>query len=122
MLPAIALVAVLAAPPQVWHWGPVSATNAAGRAHGLVTLDGSVFTVSGRLTDTGKGCSWLAFRWTTDVGAHRSKTIKNCSNRALKFAFKPGTMLSMEGRVCRGTSTKPTGRCSGWDGVWAQGG
>ncbi|MFI6323975.1 hypothetical protein ACIBG8_41075 [Nonomuraea sp. NPDC050556] len=124
---ALALMAApaLASNPETWSWGSVYSADRAGKAKGKVVLDRPGFVVSGKLYDfPGKaGCSWLKFRWVKDGGGHGKKTYRNCSGtKPLAFSFDPGRMLSIEAMVCRGTSVKITGKCSIWEGVWAQGG
>lgn len=111
--------------PETWSWGSIYSADRAGKAKGKVVLDRPGFTVSGKLYDFPgkKGCSWLNFRWVKEDGGKGKKIYKNCSGTTpLKFSFGTGYMLSIEGKVCRGTATKITGNCSTWDGVWAQGG
>lgn len=111
--------------PETWHWGSFYSADRAGKAKGKVVLDRPGFVVSGKLYDfpNKAGCSWLKFRWVKENGTKGAKTFHNCSGtKPLKFAFGTGYMLSIEARVCRGTSSKITGKCSIWEGVWAQGG
>ncbi|MFI6176018.1 hypothetical protein ACIA8R_10840 [Nonomuraea sp. NPDC051191] len=122
---SIAVPAGASANPEVWSWGSIYSADRAGKAKGKVLLDRPGFVVSGRLYDfPGRtGCSWLQFRWVEDDGGKGHKTYRNCSGtRPLEFSVKTGYMLSIEGRVCRGTARKITGNCSVWEGVWAQGG
>ncbi|MFI6499215.1 hypothetical protein [Nonomuraea typhae] len=122
---ALATPAMATANPETWSWGSIYSADRAGKAKGKVVLDRPGFVVSGKLYDLPgtKGCSWLKFRWTKENGGHGAKTYKNCSGaKPLTFSLKTGYMLSIEGKVCRGTSRAITGKCSSWDGVWAQGG
>ncbi|MFI6536313.1 hypothetical protein ACIBHY_27960 [Nonomuraea sp. NPDC050547] len=121
----LAAPAMASANPETWSWGSIYSADRAGKAKGKVVLDRPGFTVSGKLYDFPgkKGCSWLKFRWTKESGGQGKKTYRNCSGtKPLAFSLSTGYMLSIEGKVCRGTATKITGKCSGWDGVWAQGG
>jgi hypothetical protein len=111
--------------PETWSWGPIYSADRAGKAKGKVVLDRPGFVVNGSLYDFPgrKGCSWLTFRWVKESGGKGHKTYRNCSGtKPLTFSLKTGYMLSIEGKVCRGTAKKATGRCSEWDGVWSQGG
>ncbi|MEV4107024.1 hypothetical protein [Nonomuraea sp. NPDC049695] len=111
--------------PEVWNWGSIYSADRAGKAKGKVMHDRPGFVVNGKLYDFPgrKGCSWLTFRWVKEKGGKGYKTYHNCSGtKPLEFSFPTGYMLSIEGKVCRGTSTKATGKCSTWEGVWAQGG
>ncbi|MEV1241607.1 hypothetical protein ACIBO2_15205 [Nonomuraea sp. NPDC050022] len=122
---SIAAPAAAAANPEIWNWGSIYSSDKAGKAKGKVVLDRPGFVVNGKLYDfPGRsGCSWLKFRWVKDDGGRGAKTFRNCSGtKPLQFSFPTGYMLSIEGRVCRGTAVKVTGKCSGWDGVWSQGG
>lgn len=111
--------------PERWSWGSIYSADRAGKAKGTVTLDRPGFVVSGRLYDfpTEKGCSWLRFRWVKEDSSRGSRSFRNCAGtKPLKFSFGTGYMLSIEGKVCRGDARRITGRCSPWEGVWAQGG
>jgi hypothetical protein len=122
---SIATPAAAAANPEIWNWGSIYSADRAGKAKGKVLLDRPGFVVSGKLYDfPGRGgCSWLKFRWVKDDAGKGSRTLHNCSGtKPLAFSFGTGYMLSIEGKVCRGTAKKITGKCSTWDGVWAQGG
>ncbi|WP_219465934.1 hypothetical protein [Nonomuraea rhizosphaerae] len=122
---SLAAPAAAAANPEIWKWGSIYSTDRAGKAKGKVVLDRPGFVVSGKLYDLPgrSGCSWLRFRWVKEDGRRGAKTYHNCSGtKPRSFALSTGYMLSIEGMVCRGTSSKITGKCSGWDGVWAQGG
>lgn len=118
-------VAATSANPETWSWGSIYSADRAGKAKGKVVLDRPGFVVSGKLYDfPGRsGCSWLTFRWTKESGGQGKKTFHTCSGTKPKtFSFPTGYMLSIEGKVCRGTSKKITGKCSIWEGVWSQGG
>jgi hypothetical protein len=122
---SIAAPAMASANPETWSWGSIYSADRAGKAKGKVVLDRPGFVVNGKLYDFPgrKGCSWLKFQWVKEKGGKGYKTYRNCSGtKPLKFSFGTGYMLSIEGKVCRGTSKKITGNCSDWDGVWAQGG
>ncbi|MEU1387384.1 MULTISPECIES: hypothetical protein [unclassified Nonomuraea] len=122
---SIAVPAGASANPEIWSWGSIYSADRAGKAKGKVLLDRPGFVVSGRLYDfPGRtGCSWLQLRWVKDGGGAGHKTYRNCSGtKPLEFSLETGYMLSIEGRVCRGTARKITGNCSVWEGVWAQGG
>lgn len=111
--------------PETWSWGSIYSADRAGKAKGKILLDRPGFVVSGRLYDfPGRsGCSWIKFRWVKEDGGKGARTYHNCSGtKPLTFSLKPGYMLSIEGKVCRGTARKITGSCSIWEGVWAQGG
>lgn len=118
-------VAATSANPETWSWGAIYSADRAGKAKGTVVLDRPGFVVNGKLYDFPgrKGCTWVKFRWVKDKGGKGYTTYHNCSGtKPLTFSFPTGYMLSIEGKVCRGTATKITGKCSTWDGVWAQGG
>ncbi|MFI7703393.1 hypothetical protein [Nonomuraea sp. NPDC049480] len=122
---SIAAPAMASANPETWSWGSIYSADRAGKAKGKVVLDRPGFFVNGKLYDFPgrKGCSWLTFRWVKDKGGKGYKTYRNCSGTTpLKFSFGTGYMLSIEGKMCRGTAKKITGKCSAWEGVWAQGG
>ncbi|NUO97812.1 MAG: hypothetical protein HOV96_01835 [Nonomuraea sp.] len=122
---SIAVPAAASANPETWSWGSIYSADRAGKAKGKVLLDRPGFVVSGKLYDfPGRtGCSWLQFRWVKDGGGKGHKTYRNCSGtKPLAFSLKTGYMLSIEGKVCRGTARKITGKCSVWEGVWSQGG
>ncbi|NUS03051.1 MAG: hypothetical protein HOV97_10845 [Nonomuraea sp.] len=122
---SIAVPAAASTNPETWSWGSIYSADRAGKAKGKVLLDRPGFVVSGSLYDfPGRsGCSWLQFRWVKDDGGKGRKTYRNCSGtKPLTFSLKTGYMLSIEGKVCRGTSRKITGKCSVWEGVWSQGG
>lgn len=110
---------------ETWHWGPTASTDTKGWARGVIRSTGSGLRISGDLYDAGgaRTCSWLKIKWLTDRGRYRVATFKNCSRSSpLSFRVNAGYMLSSQAKVCRGTSVRITGRCSGWDGVWSQGG
>ncbi|GGO64971.1 hypothetical protein [Nonomuraea cavernae] len=117
--------AVAAANPVVWSWGSIRSADRAGLARGKVVQDRPGFVVNGKLYDLpGRaGCSWLQLRWVKEDGSKGAKTYGNCSeSRPAAFSVGVGYVVSIEGRVCRGTSDQITGACSSWEGVWARGG
>ncbi|MER6947022.1 hypothetical protein ABT294_23590 [Nonomuraea sp. NPDC000554] len=120
---ALPAAASTSANPEIWSWGPIQSADRAGKAKGKVVLDRPGFVVNGKLYDLPgrEGCSWLRFRWVKEDSGKGAKTFHTCSGTK-QFSFGTGYMLSIEGQVCRGDSKKITGRCSSWDGVWAQGG
>ncbi len=110
---------------ETWHWGPTASTDAKGWAGGVIKSTGSGLRISGDLYDAGGAhtCSWLKIKWLTDRGKYRVATFRNCSQSStLAFRVNAGYMLSSQAKVCRGTSTRITGKCSSWEGVWSQGG
>ncbi|MEV0970297.1 hypothetical protein [Microtetraspora glauca] len=110
---------------ETWHWGPTASTDYKGWATGKIRSTSSGLRVSGDLYDAGgaRTCSWVKIKWLTDHGRYRTATFKNCSQSTPRaFSVNTGYMLSAEAKVCRGTSTRITGKCSGWEGVWSQGG
>ncbi|MFI6597938.1 hypothetical protein ACIBHX_16895 [Nonomuraea sp. NPDC050536] len=118
-------MAAASANPETWHWGSIYSADKAGKAKGMIVLDRPGFQINGKLYDFPghAGCSWLKFRWTKESGGKGYKTFHTCDEtKPLKFSFPTGYMLQIEGKLCRGTSKKITGRCSIWEGVWAQGG
>ncbi|MEQ4719054.1 hypothetical protein [Nonomuraea sp. B19D2] len=125
VLVASATPALASANPEVWNWGSIYSADRAGKAKGKVVHDRPGFVVSGKLYDfPGRtGCSWLKFRWVKEEGGKGYKTYHTCSGtKPLEFSFEAGYILSIEGKVCRGTAKTVTGKCSTWEGVWAQGG
>jgi hypothetical protein len=110
---------------ESWSWGPIASTDAKGWAGGKIRATSAGLRITGDLYDAGGAstCSWLKIKWLTDQGKYRTATFKNCSqSRTRSFHVNAGHMLSSTAKVCRGTSTRITGKCSTWDGVWAQGG
>ncbi|GAA0417796.1 hypothetical protein Acor_20300 [Acrocarpospora corrugata] len=127
-LAAATLLGVLVSPANAadtWHWGPVSSSDGKAKA-----TSGKIATRPGGLRITGKlydgsssgACSWIRFKYLTDQGKTVYKSYKNCSAGYRKFTMNTGYVLSVEARVCRGTSVKITSKCSAYEGVWAQGG
>ncbi|QFY12440.1 hypothetical protein GBF35_42940 [Nonomuraea phyllanthi] len=126
---AVAVLMVSSSPalanPLVSSWGPIYSADRAGKAKGKVVRDRPGSVVNGKLYDFPgrEGCSWLTFRWVTDKGVKKHKTYHNCSGtKPLAFSLKVGYVVSIDGRLCRGTGAKATGRCSTWKKVGAQGG
>ncbi|MFF4775104.1 hypothetical protein ACFY05_19810 [Microtetraspora fusca] len=110
---------------DTWSWGPTASSDHKGWATGKVRTTGSGLRISGELYDAGGACtcSWVKIKWLTDRGKYRTATFKNCSQSTPRsFSVNAGYMLSSEAKVCRGTSTRITGKCSIWEGVWSQGG
>ncbi|MEV7006198.1 hypothetical protein [Streptosporangium sp. NPDC051022] len=110
---------------ETWHWGPTASTDTKGWAGGVIRTTRSGLRISGDLYDASgaRTCSWLKIKWLTDRGKYRVATFRNCSQSStLAFRVNAGYMLSAEAKVCRGTATRITGRCSDWEGVWSQGG
>ncbi|WP_189161925.1 hypothetical protein, partial [Sphaerisporangium melleum] len=92
---------------------------------GEIRTTASGLRISGRLYDGGgvRTCSWLKIKWLNEQGKYRTATFRNCSQSAPRaFSVNAGHMLSSEAKVCRGTAKRVTGKCSHWEGVWAQGG
>jgi hypothetical protein len=125
---AATLVGVLASPANAsdtWHWGPTYSSDGKAKVTSgkIVTRPGGL-RVTGRLYDgSGSGaCSWVRFRYLTDKGKKVYKSYKNCSAGYRKITMNTGYVLSIEAKVCRGTAVKITGKCSAYEGVWAQGG
>ncbi|MFC7385501.1 hypothetical protein [Sphaerisporangium rhizosphaerae] len=110
---------------EKWSWGPTTSTDAKGWAKGEIRTTKSGLRITGNLYDAGgaRTCSWLKIKWLTGQGGYRTATVKNCSRSAPRaFRVDAGHMLSSLAKVCRGTATRVTGKCSHWEGVWAQGG
>ncbi|MGW4641436.1 hypothetical protein ACWEN6_23150 [Sphaerisporangium sp. NPDC004334] len=110
---------------EKWSWGPTTSTDAKGWAKGEIRTTRSGLRITGNLYDAGgaRTCSWLKIKWLTGQGGYRTATVKNCSRSAPRaFRVDAGHMLSSLAKVCRGTATRVTGKCSHWEGVWAQGG
>ncbi|MFF5206982.1 hypothetical protein [Streptosporangium sp. NPDC000396] len=128
VVPGVSVASVAtagSASAETWHWGPTASSDTKGWAGGVVRSTGSGLRISGDLYD-GAGartCSWLKIKWLTDRGKYRTATFKNCSqSETLAFRVNAGYMLSSEAKVCRGTSTGITGKCSAWEGLWSQAG
>ncbi|MEU9834528.1 hypothetical protein AB0D67_23615 [Streptosporangium sp. NPDC048047] len=110
---------------ETWSWGPTASSDRRGWAGGVVRSSGTGLRIHGDLYDAAgaRTCSWLKIKWLSDHGRWHTKTFRNCSqSRVLSFRVNAGYMLTSSAKVCRGTSTRITGRCSGWEGVWSQGG
>ncbi|MEU7894488.1 hypothetical protein AB0B45_16720 [Nonomuraea sp. NPDC049152] len=113
-----------AADPTVWKWGPVYSTDGHAEAKGAVAVGQSGFVVSGRLVDTrGAGCSWVQIKaMSSENGRWRTARFANCVPGSGSFRKGVGGVLQVRVRVCRGTATRETGRCSRWKTVYTQGG
>ncbi|WP_214409540.1 hypothetical protein [Sphaerisporangium fuscum] len=123
-LPAAASASTAKAADK-WSWGPTASSDTKGWAGGEIRTTRSGLRISGDLYDAGgaRTCSWLKIKWLTDKGKYRTATFKNCDQVTPRsFHVNAGYMISSEAKVCRGTSTRITGKCSHWEGVWAQGG
>ncbi|GGO04937.1 hypothetical protein GCM10010116_09880 [Microbispora rosea subsp. aerata] len=110
---------------QTWRWGPTASSDNKGWASGYVRSGASGLRIVGDLYDAGGAgtCSWVKVTWLTDRGKHRTATFRNCSQSTPRtFTVKAGYMLLAKARVCRGSATRITGRCSRWERVWTQGG
>ncbi|MGW4473383.1 hypothetical protein ACWENQ_27295 [Nonomuraea sp. NPDC004354] len=126
---AAAVVAVsgavpAAADPTVWRWGPVRSTDGHAEAAGKVAAGQSGLVVSGMLADTrGAGCSWVQIKgMSSENGRWRTASAGACVPGTKGFRRDVGGVLHIRVRVCRGTATGPTGRCSRWRTVYTQGG
>ncbi|GIH24867.1 hypothetical protein Aph01nite_31770 [Acrocarpospora phusangensis] len=125
---AAALAGVLASPANAadtWHWGPAySADGKAKVTSGKIVTRPGGLRVTGRLHDgsSSGACSWVRFRYLTDQGKTMHKSYKTCTAGYRKITLNTGHVLSIEAKVCRGTAAKITGKCSAYEGVWAQGG
>lgn len=127
---AAVFAGVLASPASAttadtWHWGPVAATDGKAKINSgkIVTRSGGL-RVTGRLYDNSSSgpCSWVRFRYLKADGKTVVKSYKNCVGGYRKIVLDTPTVLSIEAKVCRGNSVKITGKCSAYEGVWAQGG
>ncbi|WP_182875354.1 hypothetical protein [Microbispora sp. H10670] len=110
---------------ETWKWGPTASSDYKGWASGSVRSTSSGLRVAGDLYDAGgaRTCSWVTIKWLTDHGRYRTATFRNCSQSTPRaFRVNAGYMLLAKARVCRGTATRVTGRCSRWERVWTQGG
>ncbi|MFE3450505.1 hypothetical protein ACFXJ8_16380 [Nonomuraea sp. NPDC059194] len=125
---AAAIVLAGAAPavadPTVWKWGPVHSTDGHAQARGAVAVGQSGFVVYGKLADTrGSGCSWVQIRaMSSENGRWRSARFANCVPGTAGFRKSIGGVLQIKLRVCRGSDTRATGRCSRWKTIYTQGG
>ncbi|GAA3090348.1 hypothetical protein GCM10010485_30670 [Streptosporangium carneum] len=112
-----------AALPSIWKWGPVYSTDGHAEARGKVALAQSGFVVYGSLEDTlGSGCSWAQVRALSARGKVSTASYYNCVPGKGTFRKDYGAVLTIKVRACRGTATRPTGRCSRWKTVYTQGG
>ncbi|MEU9884824.1 hypothetical protein [Sphaerisporangium sp. NPDC051011] len=117
--------AAVIAPFETWYWGPTRSTDSKGWASGKITSSDSGLRITGNLYDGGgaRTCSWLKIKWLSDRGKWHTATFKNCSQSTPRsFRVNAGYMVTSSSKVCRGTSTRITGKCSQWEGVWSQGG
>ncbi|GII87368.1 hypothetical protein Ssi03_53580 [Sphaerisporangium siamense] len=117
--------AAVSSAAERWEWGPTASTDFKGWASGEIRTTRSGLRISGDVYDAGgaRTCTWLKIKWLTDRGKWRTATYKNCSqSRTRSFRINAGYMLTSSAKVCRGTSTRVTGKCSHWEGVWSQGG
>ncbi|WP_459803503.1 hypothetical protein [Herbidospora sp. RD11066] len=125
---AVVAALLLTASPAVadtWNWGPVKTTDGKGKVtNGKITGDSAGLKVTGHLYDTStdKTCTWIRFRYMTDQGKTVQKSYKNCKTGWHTVALRAGHVLSVEAQVCRGTRKGVSGKCSAYEGVWAQGG
>ncbi|MEV4294617.1 hypothetical protein [Microbispora rosea] len=126
--PAAASVASVTSPASVaesWKWGPTASSDTKGWANGYVRSGASGLRIVGDLYDAGgsRTCSWVKIKWLTDRGKYRTATYRNCSQSTPRtFAVNAGYMLLAKAMVCRGGTTRITGKCSRWERVWTQGG
>lgn len=112
-----------AATAGTWRWGPVKATDRQGWAQGTIVATGSGLRIKGVLYDAGgKACSWLGFRYLSDKGKWKERAYRYCKTGGGSFSFHAGHFLIAKAKVCRGTVTRATGKCSSWKTIWSQGG
>ncbi|MED7923997.1 hypothetical protein SMD20_07135 [Nonomuraea sp. LP-02] len=113
-----------AAAPTSWKWGAIRSTDGMATAWGKVVVGQSGLAVTGNLDDTyGKGCSWAVIKYqSARNGRWRTHGIYNCVPGTGTFRKNVGGVLQIRIQVCRGTATRPTGKCSRWRTVWTQGG
>ncbi|MFF4776014.1 hypothetical protein ACFY05_24470 [Microtetraspora fusca] len=95
-----------------WASGNSSFSESAG-----LRVTGSLYDARGT-----RACSWVKVRSLSDKLKYRTVTFRNCSSTPRAFSVRAGYVLKTEAKVCRGTSTRITGKCSGWRLVWRQGG
>lgn len=125
---AIALPLLTAAPahadPVVWKWGKLHSADRLATAWGEVGVGQSGFYVRGKLRDArGKGCAWIVLKAQSSTnGKWRSYGFYNCKADTGSFRRDYGGVLQIRVQVCRGTSARPTGKCSRWKTVFTQGG
>jgi hypothetical protein len=112
------------ADPDTWKWGAIHSTDGLATARGKVTVGQSGLVVYGKLDDSyGKGCSWaLIRRQSAANGRWRTHGFYNCVPGTGSFRKDVGGVLQIRAQVCRGTSTRPTGKCSRWRTIYTQGG
>ncbi|WP_067136235.1 hypothetical protein [Microtetraspora malaysiensis] len=121
--PASATSVASASSPQ--PWGPYRSSGRKAWAAGKASFTGSGLRVYGYLYDARgtRECSWLKLRGLSDRLKYRTVTYRNCSSsRPRAFSVNFGYALKAQAKVCRGTSTRITGKCSPWASVWRQGG
>lgn len=116
--------ATATADPSVWRWGPIHSTDGHAVAGGKVAAGQSGLVVYGTLEDTrGSGCSWVHLRsMSARDGRWRTASFYNCVPGTGRFRRNVGGVLQIKAKVCRGTSSRPTGWCSRWKTVYTQGG
>ncbi|MFC4060773.1 hypothetical protein ACFOWE_20930 [Planomonospora corallina] len=107
-----------------WKWGPIHSTDGHATARGKIVVTQSAFQIRGSLDDTrGRGCSWILLRWQKGSDGRRgSAAYYNCTPGTGTFRKNISYPLTVEAKVCRGTSKKPTDRCSSWKTIYRQGG
>lgn len=119
----LAVPAPAAASAGTWRWGPVKTTDRQGWAQGTIVATGSGLRIKGVLYDTGgRACSWLGFRYLSAKGKWKERAYRYCKTGGGAFAFTGGHFLIAKAKVCRGTVTRATGKCSSWKTIWSQGG
>ncbi|MEU6407336.1 hypothetical protein [Microbispora sp. NPDC046933] len=120
---AVPTTAVSTAVAQTW--GSYGSSDWKAWAWGRSSLSSSGLRVTGYLYDSPRtrACSWVKVRSLSDRLTYRTVTFKNCSSSAPRtFRVNAGYALKSEAKLCRGTSTRITGKCSGWRLIWRQGG
>ncbi|WP_030506114.1 hypothetical protein [Microbispora rosea] len=121
----VASVVSAASVAETWRWGPTASSDTKGWANGYVRSGSSGLRIVGDLYDAGgaRTCSWVKIKWLTDRGKYRTATHRNCSQSTPRtFTVNAGYMLLAKAMVCRGGTTRITGKCSPWERVWTQGG
>ncbi|MBB2910871.1 hypothetical protein FHS43_002134 [Streptosporangium becharense] len=108
----------------VWKWGSIHSSDHGARANGKVVAAQSGLEVRGTLYDNARsGCGWVLLHYQSSTnGKWRAANYWNCANGPGTFREKVGGVLQIKAKVCRGTSKRPTGRCSGWRTIYTQGG
>ncbi|MEV1199622.1 hypothetical protein [Microbispora rosea] len=117
--------ASVASAAETWRWGPTASSDTKGWANGYVRSGSSGLRIVGDLYDAGgaRTCSWVKIKWLTDRGKYRTAAYRNCSQSTPRtFTVNAGYMLLAKAMVCRGGTTRITGKCSRWERVWTQGG